>query len=278
MNDYSEVVKGLKKFSPRALAFSGSYGMGLQDNYSHDVDIVVYTDRTPTMKTKEEVFASLSDDSIPTLSFPYDVDIFGRADEFHEVAFKRCRRIESEVAQLVQGKRGHEEEVAIFVYYTKILYDDGWLNAQKARIRDYPQKLLATNLSSCLFSALRQVHYYERAIKKRKQPYWAEICINEGLNALMHAIFAANRTYYGKYKWTEVQCRNFKVKPQDFERRLVHVMRSRSINAYRRLVLDVCTVCQRFFPQECADVVALDSRLSSIDDHIESKKRPPDTA
>lgn len=268
------MVEGLKKFNPRALAFFGSYGMGLQDKYSHDVDIVVYADRIPNAKTKEAVFSSLSDGSIPTVSFPYDVDIFAREHEFYEVAFKRCRKIEFDVSELAEGKRDHEEEVAIFVHYTKVLYDDGWLNAQKARIRDYPQKLLATNLYSYFFSALRQVHYYDRAVKKRKQPYWAELCINEGLSSLMHAVFAANETYYGKYKWAEVQCRTFKFKPQDFERRLVRVMKSRDITAYRRLVLDVCTLCQKRFPQECADVVALDSRLSHIDDYIESHKRP----
>ena len=247
--------------------------MGLQDNYSHDVDIVVYADRMPNRKTKEAVFSSLSDDSIQTVSFPYDVDIFAKEHEFCEVVFKRCRKIESDVSELVEGKRDREEEVAIFLHYTKALYDDGWLNAQKARIRDYPQKLLATNLYSYLFSALRQVHYYDRAIEKRKQPYWAELCLNEGLNSLMHAVFAANKTYYGKYKWAEVQCRNFKLKPKDFEQRLVRVMKNREVTAYERLVLDVCTLCQKYYPKECADAVALDSNLCHIDDYIELQKR-----
>jgi len=270
---YSKVVSGLMKFNPRAIAFFGSYGMGLQDKYSHDVDIVVYVDRIPDMKTRDAVFSSLSDGSIPTVSFPYDVDIFGRDDEFCEVAFKQCRKIELDVSRLIEGKRDHEEEVAIFVYYTKVLYDDGWLNAQKTRIQEYPKKLLASNLFSFLFSALRQAHYYDRAIEKRKQPYWAESCVNEGLNALIHAVFAANKTYYGKYKWAEVQSRNFGLKPKNFEQRLVHVMERRDVTAYKRLALDICTMCEKYYPKESADVLALDARLSEIDAYIESRKR-----
>ena len=270
---YSTVISGLKKFNPRAIAFFGSYGMGLQDKYSHDVDIVVYLDRIPDMETREAVFSSLSDGSIPTVSFPYDVDIFGRDDEFCEVAFKQCRKIELDVSRLMEGKREHEEEVAIFVCSTKVLYDDGWLNTQKTRIQEYPQKLLATNLFSFLFSALRQVHYYDRAIRKRKQPYWAQSCLNEGLNSLMHAVFSANKTYYGKYKWAEVQSRNFRLKPKNFEQRLVHVMESRDITAYKLLALDVCAMCEKHYPKESADVVALDARLSDIDAYIESRKR-----
>jgi predicted nucleotidyltransferase len=148
---YSKVIKGLKRFNPRAIAFFGSHGMGLQDNYSHDVDIVVYVDQIPNIRAKEAVFSSLYDGSIPKTSFPYDVDIFGRSDEFCEVAFKQCRKIELNVSRLIEGKRGYEEEVAVFVYYTKVLYDDGWLSIQKARVKEYPQKLLATNLFSSLF-------------------------------------------------------------------------------------------------------------------------------
>ena len=273
MTKYSELIEGLKKFNPRAIALLGSYGMSLQDQYSHDVDIVVYSNRIPNTKTREAVFSYISDDSIPAIPFPYDVDIFAREREFCEVAFKRCQKVELEVSQLFEGKRDHEEEVAIFVYYTKVLYDDGWLSAQKAGIKEYPQRLLATNLSSLLFSALRQVHYYNRAINKRKQPYWAELCINEGLNSLMHAVFAVNKTYYGKYKWAEVQCRNFKLKPKNFEQRLLRVMKSRDVIAYKQLALDVCTLCQKYYPKECANVVALDSRLCNIDDYIESHKR-----
>ena len=269
---YSDIIEELKKFNPRAIAFFGSYGMGLQDRYSHDVDIVVYADRIPNEKTKAAVLSSVSDGSIPTVSFPYDVDIFARQHEFCEVVFKLCRKIESDVSQLIEGRHDREEEVAIFVYNTTILYDDGWLNAQRARIKEYPHKLLATNLLSFLFSALRQVHYYDRAINKRNQPYWAELCLNEGLSSLMHAVFAANKTYYGKYKWAEVQCRNFKLKPKDFEQRLTRVMRSRDITAYQRLALDVCTLCQEYYPEECANVVAFDSKLRQIDDYIESQK------
>ena len=132
---------------------------------------------------------------------------------------------------------------------------------------------MARNLFSFLFSALRQVHYCDRATDKRKQPYWAELCIDEGLSSLIHAVFAANKTYYGKYKWAEVQCMDFKLKPKDFEQRLLHVMKSRDVTAYERLALDVCTLCQKYYPKECADVVALDSRLSQIDEFIESQKR-----
>ena len=273
MKKYSDIVEGFRKFNPRAVALFGSYGMDLQDKYSHDIDIVVYVDRIPHTKNKETVFSSFSDSSIPTISFPYDVDIFARKREFYEVAFKQCQKIESHVSELVEGKCDHEEEVAIFVHYTKALYDDGWLKAQKTRIKEYPQKLLATNLFSFLFSALRQVHYYDRAINKRKQAYWAELCIDEGLTSLIHAVFAANKTYYGKYKWAEVQCRDFKLKPKDFEQRLLHVMKGRDVTAYERLVQDVCTLCRKYYAKECADVVALDSRLSQIDDFIESQKR-----
>jgi len=273
MKKYSDIIEGFKKFNPRAVALFGSYGMDLQDKYSHDIDVVVYVDRIPNTKTREAVFSSFSDRSIPTVSFPYDADIFARKQEFCEVAFKQCQKIESDVSELVEGKGDHEEEVAIFVYYTKVLYDDGWLKAQKTRIKKYPQKLLATNLFSFLFSALRQVHYYDRAINKRKQLYWAELCIDEGLSSLIHAVFAANKTYYGKYKWAEVQCRDFKLKPKDFEQRLLHVMKSRDATAYERLALDVCILCQKYYPKEYADVVALDSRLFQIDDYIESQKR-----
>jgi predicted nucleotidyltransferase len=273
MKKYSDILEGFKKLNPRAIALFGSYGMDLQDKYSHDIDVVVYADEIPNTKTKEAVFSSFSDRSIPTVPFPYDVDIFARKQEFCEVAFRQCQKIDFDVSELVEGESDREEEVAIFVYYTKVLYDDGWLNAQKARMKEYPQKLLATNLFSFLFSALRQVHYYDRAIKKRKQPYWAELCLNEGLSSLVHAVFAANKTYYGKNKWAEVQCRDFKLKPKDFEQRLLHVMKTRDVTAYERLALDVCTLCQKCYPKECADVVALDSRLSQIDDYIESQER-----
>jgi len=272
MKNYSEIIEGFKKVNPRAVALFGSYGMDLQDQYSHDVDVVAYVDRIPDTKTKKAVFSSFSDRSIPTVSFPYDVDIFPRKQEFCEVAFRSCRKIESDVSQLIEGAHDHEEDVAIFVYYTKILYDDGWLDAQKARIKEYPQKLLAANLFSFLFSALRQAHYYDRAINKRNQPYWAELCLNEGLSSLLHAVFAANKTYYGKYKWAEVQCRDFKLKPKDFEQRLLHVMKSRDVTAYERLSLNVCNLCQEYYPKDCADVIALDSKLSQIDDYIESQK------
>jgi hypothetical protein len=89
----------------------------------------------------------------------------------------------------------------------------------------------------------------------------------------MHAVFAANKTYYGKYKWAEVQCRDFRLKPKDFEQRLVRVMKSRDVTAYERLALEVCTLCQKYYPKECADIVGLDSRLGQIDDYIESQKR-----
>ena len=269
----SGLIEGLKRLNPRAVAFFGSCGMGLADKYSHDVDIVIHADRIPSTRAKHEVFSSISDGSIPSITLPYDADIFARDREFCEVVFKTRGKIELDVSELVEGKADHEEEVAIFVYYTKILYDDGWLRAQKARIQKYPQKLLATNLFSCLFSALRQVHYYDRAINKRKQPYWGELCINDGLNSLMHALFAANKTYYGKHKWAEVQCMNFKLKPKDFEQRLVRVMKGRDITAYKRLALDVCTLCQKYYPEECAEVIAVDSRLRHIDDYIESLKR-----
>ena len=88
---------------------------------------------------------------------------------------------------------------------------------------------------------------------------------------MIHAVFAANKTYYGKYKWAEVQCRRFKLKPKDFEQRLLHVMKSRVVTAYE-LALDVCSLCEKHYPKECADVIALDSRLSEIDDYIESQK------
>jgi hypothetical protein len=93
------------------------------------------------------------------------------------------------------------------------------------------------------------------------------------LNSLMQAIFAANKAYYGKDKWAEVQCKSFKIKPKNFEQRLLRVIKNRDITTYKRLVLDVCGLCQKYYPQECADVVALDSRLSNIDDYIESQKR-----
>jgi len=269
---YSRVIEEFKKFNPRAIALFGSYGMGLQDKYSHDLDIVVYTDRIPNTNTKKAVFSSICDTSISTVPFPFSIDAFPKQDEFCEVVFKQCRRIELAVSQLVEGNGDNEEEVAIFVYYTKVLYDDGWLKAQKARIGKYPQKLLATTLFSALFSALREAHYHDRAINKRHEPYWAELCINEGLSLLMHAVFAANKTYYGKHKWAEVQCRGFKLKPKNFEQKLLHVMKSRDIAAYQRLALDICTLCQKHYPRECGDVVALDSKLAHIDDYIESQK------
>jgi len=268
----AELIGGLRKFSPRAVALFGSYGMGFQDKYTHDVDIVVYTDRIPPPNDKKRLLSILADGSIPAISFPFDVDIFAREKEFCEVMFKSCRTIELCVSQLVDGRRDREEEVAIFVHFTKALFDDGWLNSQRTRIKNYPQKLLAANLSFFLFDALRQVHYHHRALKKRRQRYWAELCINEGLGSLMHAVFAANKTYYGKYKWAEVQCRAFKIKPKDFEQRLLHVMKSRDISAYERLALDVCSLCQKRYPNECGDVIALDSKLSDIDKYIESQK------
>ena len=82
MEKYSDILKGVKKFNPRAVALFGSYGMSLQDKYSHDVDVVVYVDRIPNAKAKEAVFSSFSDNSIPTISLPYDVDIFARKQEF----------------------------------------------------------------------------------------------------------------------------------------------------------------------------------------------------
>jgi hypothetical protein len=89
----------------------------------------------------------------------------------------------------------------------------------------------------------------------------------------MHAVFAANKMYYGKCKWAEVQSRSFKLKPEDFERRLLHLMKARDVSAYKQLALDVCTLCRNYYPNECPDVLALDARLSDIDDYIESRKR-----
>ena len=272
MIDYSDIIEAFKQFGPRAIALWGSYGMGLRDKYSHDVDIVVYVNRLPNKKTKERIFSTLSDESVPMVPLPYDGNFFSRKNEICEVVFKLCSNIESDVSGLLGGQCGCENNIAIFINYTKPLYDDGWLANQKKKIHKYPKRLLASNLFSSLFSALRQIHYYDRGINKRKQPYWAELCINEGLDSLIRAVFAANKTYYGKAKWAEVQYRNFKFKPKNFERRIVGVMKSRNIRSYKHLVLDVCAMCKKHYPNECADVVNIDSRLLEIDKYIESKK------
>lgn len=272
MENYFDIIKEFRIFKPRAIALWGSYGMGFQDKFSHDIDIVVYVDQLPSKRIRGHTFSALSDGSIPQISLPYDANFFPRKNEICEVVFKLCSDMESRVLGLLEGQRNCEKDVAMYIYYTKALYDDGWLAMQKKKVQKYPKRLLKANLFSSLFSALRQIHYYDRGLNKRKQPYWAELCINEGLDSLIHALFAANKRYYGKSKWAEVQYRNFRIKPKNFERRIVSVMKSRDIGSYKRLALDVCAMCKKYYPNECANVVDIDSKLLKIDDYIESKK------
>jgi len=272
MEAYSEIIDAFKKFNPRAIALFGSYGMGLQDRYTHDVDVVVYVERIPDAKTRKKITSSLSDGSIPTIAFPYDADFFVRKYEFYEIVFKSCSQMESGISKLLEGQSDCESEVAIFVQYAKALYDDGWFGVQKRRLCRYPRKLLEKNLFLHLFSAFRRVHYYDRAFNKRKQPYWAELCINEGVESLIRAVFAANKTYYGKQKWAEVQLKHFTLKPRNFEHRITGIMKSRDIRAYEKLALDVFRMCKKHYPKECADALNLDSKLTEVDDFIESRK------
>lgn len=66
-----------------------------------------------------------------------------------------------------------------------------------------------------------------------------------------------------------MQRRDFKLRPKDFEQRPLHVMKSRDVAGYEQLARDVCILSQKYYPKKYADIVALDSRLSQIDDYIE---------
>lgn len=258
-----------KTFKPRSIAFWGSYGMGLNDRFTHDVDIVVYVDRLPPQRIRNQVFTSLSDRSLKTIQFPFEADFFVHKRKFYEITFKACFEMASCVRGLLKGKTSAEDEVAMFLHYTKPLLDDGWMATQKQLIKQYPETLLKSNLFLHLFTALRNVHYFERAIHKRKQALWAEFCINEGLESLTHSVFAANKTYYPKRKWAEVELRKLRHKPKGFDQSLIAIMHNRDFKAYKRLVLNVCKFCESRYPNECSKVMEIDSKLAHVDEIIE---------
>ena len=247
--------------------------MGLNDRFTHDVDVVVYADKMPDTKLKSRVFSSLSDKSIPMVDFPWSADFFPHKKQFFEVVFRSCDDLEQSVKGLLEGDGASENDAAIFIQYTKSIFDDGWLAGQKRIIADYPQKLLQTNLYLHLFNAWRQVHYYDRAQRKRNQPFLAELCINEGTESMLRALFAANKIYFGKEKWAEVQARSFKLKPKDFDERLVKVMKNRSIDDYKALLQDVSALLKQKFPKECGGVQEVDANLYEIDEFIEAAKK-----
>ena len=273
MEDFADIAKSLKQFEPRAIALWGSYGLGLNDRFTHDVDIVVYVDKMPDKKTKKRVFAALSDGSVPMVELPWEADFFPHKRLLCEVVFKSCAELEENSTYLLDGDYRAEDDAANFIQYTKPIFDDGWLAAQKDRIKAYPPKLLKMNIYLHLFNAWRQVHYYDRAQAKRKQPFWAELCINEGTESIIRTLFAANHAYYGKEKWAEVQARSFELKPNGFDEQLVKLMRSRQLEDYKQLLEDVSSFLEQHFPKECAGVQKTDAKLTEIDELIEASEK-----
>jgi hypothetical protein len=271
MDEMKKMLSAFKTFKPRGVALWGSYGLGLNDQFTHDVDIVIYVNQLPLQSVKKKVFAALSDVSIQTVAFPYkEADFFVYRYKFYEITFKLCSDMEAEVERLRDGESQTESNVAMFLHYTKPIFDDGWMIAQKERVKRYPDRLMESNLFLHLFLALRNVHYYERAINKRKQPLWAEFCINEGLESLVKAVFAANKTYYAKKKWAEIQLRKLKNKPDNFDQKLIAIMHSRNFREYKQFVSDVCSFYVHLYPHICADITKIDAKLTRIDEIIES--------
>ena len=265
----TDIVDGLKRFNPKAIAFWGSYGLGLNDKYTHDVDITVYVTKLPSKNSRQRLLGELSERS---LNLPYGGDFFIR-DKIYEITFILSKDIEKKVKSLKEGDSTVENDVAVFVYETKIIYDTGWLKLHKSKIRVYPQALFERNLKQNLLLAFRKIHHHNRALNKRKQPIWAEYVINRGINYLIRTIFALNKTYYGKDKWIENQMSKFKIKPRNFEKNITQLLKTRDMQLYKNLVKDVFDLCKKYYPKESDSVFQIDKQLQKIDAQAELRNQ-----
>ncbi len=263
------IVNELRKFNPKAIALWGSYGMGVQDRFTHDVDIVVYVDKTPNKELKKKILQKLA---MGKLSLPWGGDFFVRDNEIYEITFIICKDIEQKIKDIKIGRTYGENDIAIFVVGTRTLYDTGWLKSQKTKAMAYPQELFRSVFKENLLLSFRKIHHYNRALNKRNQPLWAQYVINRGVNYLVRTIFAANKKYYGKDKWIEYEMSKFKIKPKRFEQKLVELLKARDIKLYEQLVKEVYNICKKHYPKESKEVFETDRQLQKLDAEIELKK------
>ncbi|MAG47723.1 hypothetical protein CL617_03885 [archaeon] len=267
--DIKEVVKEFKKFKPKAIALWGSYGMGLNDKFTHDIDIAIYVNKLPTQSSKKPIFSKLSDSN---LKLPWEGDFFIKNYEIYEIKFIQCNDIEQKIKDLKKGKNDFENNIAVFIRDTKIIYDTNWLIKLKNKIKKYPNKLFKNNFNENLTLAFRKIHHYDRALNKRAKPLWAQYIINRGTNYLIRTIFAANKTYYGKDKWLEYEINKFKIKPKNFEKNLIKLLKSRDISYYKKLVYEVYNTYKKHYPKEVARILEVEKSLQKIDAQIELSK------
>jgi hypothetical protein len=261
------VVKELLKFRPKAIALWGSYGMGLSDKYTHDVDVVIFIDDFPKKDIKQKIFDKISDKSV---KLPFNGDFLIVDGIIYEIRFIFCREAEKAVIGIKKGDDSKENFVAVFLKNTKTLYDRGWLENQLKAIRTYPNKLLESNIRLNLYMSLKQYDYFERELKRRK-PIYAEYTINEAVHNLIRVIYALNKHYYGKSKWVESEMKNFKIKTADFEMKILKILKTRDIELYRKLSMQVFSLCKRKYPKLSEEIYTSYKNSMNYDKQIEAK-------
>jgi hypothetical protein len=263
------VAKGLMEFRPSAIALWGSHGMGLNDKYTHDVDVLVFVDSLPKGQAKHKILSKLSDKSV---KLPFNGDFVLVDGKIYEILFKTCREAEKAVAKMKDGDISMENFVAVYIKNTKALYDSGWLRRQLNTVSKYPEKLLESVIRYNLYMGLKQYDYFKRELK-RKKPICAEYMINEGIGNLVKLVYALNRCYYGKSKWIEAEMGNFSTKPAGFQRSILKVIKTRDIEMYRKLSMRVFSLCKKKYPKLSEEMYKTYENSLKYDEQVEKKNR-----
>jgi hypothetical protein len=105
----------------------------------------------------------------------------------------------------------------------RVFYDpDGFLQAIKQRLDEYPQELASDVLNHHL-KALEDVEDLERAVY-RKDIFFFHFAMDLALDHFLQALFALNKEYFPSRKRSENYLHNFQIKPAACEGRLYQVI------------------------------------------------------
>ncbi len=227
---YRELLKLLKNDkSVLALAYTGSYGLGYQDKYS-DIDILVLITDSSSFGEFIKRYNKRGLEIHPHLELMENLSLIPiKLDHL---------RVELKIMQLRELRnitnRKEISDLALFIRDIRIIHDPHKLLGNARRTK-YPIEKGKFELRLLVYP-LRIKEFVNIALERKDYLYLNSV-INQTIENIVKAVFALNKREYPSVKWAFKNLAKFKLKPKNFQRRLLQITRLR--NAGRELKLKV---------------------------------------
>jgi len=215
--DVTKVVNVLKKLKDvKAIGLYGSIAMGFADEYTRDFDMIVFCDKFPNKKVREKILKSVVKKWHSAYTVWEFIDVFDT--EKHKdciIQYRKVNQFEDKIKNFKE-KLWFDEELSVFVIYTKSLYDPkGLLKKWKRITKKYPDWFRRHTLG-----LLTGIFRFTRSDTIKKELKRGDInFLNDRVanvkNMLDGVVFALNKTYYYP-KWAFKFYPKFKLLPKDF--------------------------------------------------------------